>query len=270
MGPSGGGESSVGSGLTASGSALVRMGLTTVLARVMGPTDCTRKADELPDRAILEVQLRPVPYAPSTGDRRQVNPQSDRRIVEQATLIRRALEAGVLLRLHPRSRISIDITVLADDGGRLSAAINASCLALVDAGIPMRDLVCACAVVAPPGFTVANSSDGGSDGPSSPESTALIDPNRKEIQRYGYDAPAHLPVAAMPQLGSVVLAQCESRLGDVSAAAELLEAALVGCQSVFDIMRASLTERAGRLISAKGGNASVNVIFSGCEGEVQG
>lgn len=50
MGPSGGGESSVGSGLTASGSALVRMGLTTVLARVMGPTDCTRKADELPDR----------------------------------------------------------------------------------------------------------------------------------------------------------------------------------------------------------------------------
>lgn len=34
--------------------------------------------------------------------------------------------------------------MLQSDGGNYCAAINASTLALIDAGIPMKDIVCAC------------------------------------------------------------------------------------------------------------------------------
>ncbi len=50
----------------------------------------------------------------------------------------------VLLTLFPRSQIDIYIQVLQSDGGDKAAAINASTLALIDAGVPMRDFVCAC------------------------------------------------------------------------------------------------------------------------------
>ena len=48
--------------------------------------------------------------------------------------------------LYPRSTISVFVQVVQSDGGYRSACINAASLALVDAGIPMRDFVCACSV----------------------------------------------------------------------------------------------------------------------------
>ena len=45
--------------------------------------------------------------------------------------------------LSPRSQIDISVLVLEQDGGVLQTAINAVTLALVDAGIPMNDYICA-------------------------------------------------------------------------------------------------------------------------------
>ena len=59
------------------GSSLVQMGLTSVLCAVVGPIDCVRKSDELTDKAVLEVNVRIAPFAPSTGDR--LAPRSRRR-----------------------------------------------------------------------------------------------------------------------------------------------------------------------------------------------
>jgi exosome complex component RRP41 len=47
----------------------------------------------------------------------------------------------ILLDLYPKSQIDLQIFVLESDGGHKSAAFNAATLALVDAGIPMRDFV---------------------------------------------------------------------------------------------------------------------------------
>ena len=69
------------------------------------------------------------------------NPTTDRRLIEMSNLIRRSTEAAILLILYSKSRIEISVFVLADDGGRLCAGINAATLALVDAGIPLRDMV---------------------------------------------------------------------------------------------------------------------------------
>jgi len=235
------------------GSALVQMGLTTVLCAAIGPIDCARRSDELSDKALLEVNVRTAPFAPSSGDRRTSNPTTDRRIIEQSALIRNALEASLMLQLFPKTRIILDITVLADDGGRLCAAINAATCALVDAGLPMKDLVCSCSAGLVTG--TGSSADGLED-------VELMDLNQREISTYSNEASAvYLPCATMPQRGTVVLAQCESRLGSVEVFEKVLNAGMEGCQKVFHVMEACIREKTGKLVAAKMGNASVKTNF---------
>jgi exosome complex component RRP41 len=61
-------------------------------------------------------------------------------------VMRSALEPAVFLERYPRASIDVYIEVLEADGGTRCASINAAAVALVDAGIPMKDLVAACAV----------------------------------------------------------------------------------------------------------------------------
>lgn len=42
--------------------------------------------------------------------------------------------------LHPRTSIQVVLQVLQDDGALLSASLNATCAALLDAGIPMATM----------------------------------------------------------------------------------------------------------------------------------
>ena len=95
------------SGEAVGGSALVEMGLTVALATVRGPVECVRRSDELPDRAVVDVSVKSAPFAPS--DRRVTNPNTDRRLVEMSHLLKRALEATLLLHLFPKSRVQIQI-----------------------------------------------------------------------------------------------------------------------------------------------------------------
>ncbi len=46
--------------------------------------------------------------------------------------------------LYPHSTILITLHVLSQDGSLLAACLNASTLALIDAGVPMSDYVAAC------------------------------------------------------------------------------------------------------------------------------
>lgn len=226
-----------------SGSAIVQMGLTSVMATVSGPMDCTRKSDELSDRAILEVSMRVAPFAASSGDRRYINPNTDRRLQEQGNLIQRAMEASILMHLHPRSKIELNIVVLADDGGRLCVAINAATLALVDAGVPIRDFVCACSA----GLV---------------DDTTLVDLNRQELSNNSSNSNAvYLPCATMPQRNTVVLTQCESRLASTETLKRVLEAAMAGCQAVFQVMSNAVRERAMSLHTANHGTAKVRLNF---------
>jgi exosome complex component RRP41 len=68
--------------------------------------------------------------------------------------LKQTFEEAVQTQLYPRSQIDISVLVMEQDGGRalfgvslmpgvLQTAINAVTLALVDAGIPMNDYICA-------------------------------------------------------------------------------------------------------------------------------
>lgn len=234
------------------GSAVVDMGLTTVLAVVRGPTECARRSDELADRAVLEVTLQVAPFA--VADRRTFNANTDRRLIEGALQIQRALEAAVLLHTYPKTRICVDLSVLSDDGGRLCAAVNAATLALIDAGIPMKDFCCACSA----GMMGSSSIRSGSGAHSDSSTALLIDLNRKEETVSGA---VYLPAAILPQRGTIVLAQCEARLPDFDTMELVLEAATEGCRAVFLHMQAAVKERAATTLAARSGRASITTAF---------
>lgn len=182
--------------------------------------------------------VKAAPFAPSS-DRRIANPRTDRRLVEHSHLLKRAMEAALLLHLYPKSRIEVVVWILADDGGRLCAAINATTLALVDAGIPMKDLVCACSA--------------GGNG----DDNVLVDLNRREESSQGGQPAVYLPCAMLPQRGTVVLAECEARLPSLSTLERVLDAAMEGCRAVFDILQAAIRERASTIMAARTGNATI-------------
>ncbi|KAM9733909.1 exosome complex component RRP46 [Menidia menidia] len=117
------------------GSASFVQGDSSVMAAVYGPAE-VKVSKEIYDRATLEVLVQPKVGLPSVRERSQ----------EQC--LRESCEAALLLSLHPRSSLSLVLQVLHDDGSLLSCLLNAACMALMDAGLPMSRLFCgvSCAI----------------------------------------------------------------------------------------------------------------------------
>lgn len=102
-----------------------RAGRTSVIVAVHGPMKSKYKKNELDDRAYVEVIVEPAVGRQSTTEK------------EYQKVIRRIFERVIVTSKFPRMAISIVIQIVVDDGSLLSAAINGSCLALMDAGIEM-------------------------------------------------------------------------------------------------------------------------------------
>lgn len=69
---------------------------------------------------------------------------SRRQISELQNTIATSLSSLLLLNLYPRSLITLTLTILSSDGSLLSTLLNASTLALIDAGIPMTSPLWSC------------------------------------------------------------------------------------------------------------------------------
>ena len=170
----------------ADGSAMYEQGNTRVMAAVYGPREVTNRMEALPDRALIKAELSSASFSASE---RKGKLRHDRRANELALLVQEAFEAAVLVQLFPNSQIDIFLQILQVDGGRTAAAINAATLALIDAGVPMRDFVVCCHA----GFV---------------ENTPIVDLNYAEECSNCAD----MPVAILPNCGDA-----ESTAADGSA-----------------------------------------------------
>ncbi|KAJ7166296.1 exosome component Rrp46 [Mycena crocata] len=121
------------------GSARFGFGDTVALASVSGPIE-VRLAAENPSLSTFEVLLRPLSNVPGTQSK------------SLAATIRSALVPSLVLSQNPRTLIQLVIQSLSQprskfQDGLVSAMINASTLALLNAGsIPMKGVVCAVAI----------------------------------------------------------------------------------------------------------------------------
>jgi len=119
----------------ADGSATFTAGRTTVIASVSGPME-VKPRDELPDRAFIEIIVRP---AVGVGGTRE-------RLLESCLLA--ALSPLILQSHHPRTLLQINIQLVeasdhTDTTALLPACINAAVLALIDAGSPLGGVLVA-------------------------------------------------------------------------------------------------------------------------------
>lgn len=123
----------------ADGSCHLEMGNTVVLATVYGPRELSSRQ---PFSGIIRCEYSMATFA--STDRRRRGKKSDRTSVEIASSIKKTFESVLLTDLFPHSRVDVYIQVLQADGGERSAAINAVTIAMVNAGIPMKDLIISC------------------------------------------------------------------------------------------------------------------------------
>jgi exosome complex component RRP41 len=186
------------------------------MCSVFGPKEVDQRSLMNPDKAIVKCEYSMAAF--STGERRRRGAQgtSDRRALEISMVIKNALEQTILLELMPRTQIDVYIQVLQADGGTRSASINAAFLALADAGIPMRDIVCCCA-------------GGYLDG------TALLDMNFLEDSGGGPD----VVVGLHPSLGKMVLLQSDNRIS-LETFEEVVALVAEGCKAIGTFMRGVL------------------------------
>uniref|UniRef100_A0A8C5UQX2 Exosome component 5 n=1 Tax=Microcebus murinus TaxID=30608 RepID=A0A8C5UQX2_MICMU len=135
-------------------------------------------------------------------------------------LIRNTCEAVVLGALHPRTSITVVLQVISDAGSLLACCLNAACMALVDAGVPMRALFC--------GVTCALDADG----------TLVLDPTAKQEK----EARAVLTFALDSVERKLLMSTTKGLYSDAELQ-QCLAAAQTASQHVFRFYRESLQRR---------------------------
>jgi exosome complex component RRP41 len=150
--------------------------------------------------------------APFSVDERK-SPAPSRREVELSKVIREALEPSVFIEQYPRTVIDLFIEVLQADGGTRCAGITVASLALADAGIPMRDLVGACAAGKVDGRLVLD----------------LMDLEDK-------DGEADMPLAYMPSTNAITLLQMDGILTSEEFE-QAVNLALNGCKQICQLQK---------------------------------
>ncbi|KAK9479037.1 ribosomal protein S5 domain 2-type protein [Lipomyces japonicus] len=147
----------------ADGSASWKVGNAHLIASVSGPLEVLKK-DEQPTVATIELVVRPHIGVTST---------TEQYIQDR---IRKVISPLIILELHPRTLIQIVIQIIQSGDLRkmntlaLSAGINATYMALLDGGIPLRSTVSACSLIH------VQQQDG--------SNLILVDPNLKELQSH--------------------------------------------------------------------------------------
>ena len=127
----------------ADGSVYYEQGLNKILVNAHGPQEPLRRADDQ-ERGAINVQIVNAPFSGTDWKKRRTG--GDKRSAEMETSIQHTFEGVVMLELYPRSEIVLVVHVLESDGSTLCAIINATNMALMHAGIAMRDMVVACSV----------------------------------------------------------------------------------------------------------------------------
>ncbi len=199
----------------ADGSAYLEQGRNKILVGIYGPREAHPKHIALPDRATIRCRYHMAPF--STDERR--SPAPSRRDTELSKVIREALEPSILSHLYPRTAIDIFIEIIQSDGGTRCGGINCASLALADAGIPLKDMVTACAV-------------------GKIEGELVIDLDDLE-DKYGE---ADMPVALMSNTERITLIQMDGHLS-IEEFQKSIDWASKACKKINEMQKKSLMEK---------------------------
>ncbi len=124
-----------------------------------------------------------------------------------------------MLELYPRSEISIVVHVLESDGSQICCVLNAVCLALMEAGVAMSDMIVACSA----GFV---------------QKEMCVDLTLVEQNAGG----AYLPVVMKARSEEVIYMQLDSRLS-LDHLEEAMQKSMMGCRKVKSYVENAIRRR---------------------------
>lgn len=199
----------------ADGSAYLEWGNNRVMAAVYGPRECHPRHLQDPTRALVRCRYNMASF--SVGERKRPGP--DRRSTEISKVISEAFTSVVFVEQFPRASVDVFIEILQADAGTRCAGLTAATVALADAGIPMRDLVAACAF----------GKVGG---------TVVLDLDKEE-DNYGE---ADVPMAIIPRTEEVVLLQMDGHL-TVKEFEKGFKLGVDACKEIYAIQKEALKSR---------------------------
>ncbi|KAI1177280.1 ribosomal protein S5 domain 2-like protein [Nemania sp. FL0916] len=222
----------------ADGSSYLEMGNTKVMCVIAGPSEDKRRGTASSSASMAsggvngaDVVVSIVVGGFSSVDRKKRG-RGDKRIHELQATIAKALAANLHVHLYPRSTILVSLHVLSQDGSLLAALINASTLALVDAGVPMTDYLVACTA----GST---STHAAGDEAADP----LVDLNTQEE--------TELPFLTLVTLGAtdkVSVLVCETRV-QVSRLEGMMASAADACKGVRKFLDQVVREKGQKMVA---------------------
>jgi exosome complex component RRP41 len=210
----------------AHGSAYFKIGNTIAYAAVYGPRELHPKFMQNPKTGILRCNYNMMPFS-GMGDR--VRPGANRRAKEISMVTEKALAPVLDLKDYPNAVVDVFIELPQTDAGSRCAGICAASIALADAGIPMKDMVCAVSV--------------GVVGDK-----VLTDLDYKE-EAYEDGPVADIPVAMIPSTEEISLLQMDGEISK-ERLAEALELARKVCGRIYEKQKAALKEKYGGEVAA--------------------
>ena len=199
----------------AEGSCYLEWGSNKVIAAVYGPREAVPRHTQNPLRAIVNARYNMAAF--SVDDRKRPGP--DRRSREISKVTSEALENIILVEKYPRAAIDVNIEVLDAEAGTRCAGLTAAAVALVDAGIPMKDIPVACAA-------------------GKIEGKVVLDLGKQE-DNFG---DADLPIAISPRTGEILLLQMDGHLTP-SEFDEAFDLAIKGCHDVSKIQKEAIMKK---------------------------
>lgn len=199
----------------ADGSAWVEWGKNKVIAAVYGPREAHPRHLQDPMKARVQCRYNMAPF--SVTERKRPGP--DRRSVEISKVISEVFENVIFTQQFPRATIDVFIEVLQADAGTRCSGITAASVALADSGIPLRDLVPACAV-------------------GKIEGELVVDLCKEEDN----EGEADLPLAILPRTREILLLQMDGKLSPEEFD-KILDLGINACMQIYELQKEALKRK---------------------------
>ena len=215
----------------ASGSCCLELGKTKVACSIQGPragmprsSSVSTTSNFSDSHAVVECEVKFSPWY--SGVNFQDNSSQQQKEREIAQQIVNAIEASILIEKYPKTFININLCILQSCGGDVSACIMAASLALLDAGIEIKDIVTSCTVMR--GRLV------GSDSTSALDD--FIDPSDVDVERVQKEDRCLITLASMASLGQLTSISMAGRYPK-EIVPEIMSLGMDGCTKLRETIR---------------------------------
>lgn len=202
----------------ADGSAYFKIGNTAAYAAVYGPRNLHPKFLQNPSTGILRCNYNMMPFS-SSGER--VRPGGSRRSKEISLVTKEALLPVLDLEEYPNSVVDVFIELPQTEAGSRCAGICAASMALADAGLAMKDLVCAVSV-------------------GKVDDKLVVDLDYSEEDYDG--VVADIPIAMMPNQDKITLLQMDG-LVSKDDLKKVLEMGKKVCKEIYEVQKKALKDK---------------------------